>query len=246
MKTVSVKSTKQDILEAYEELSKAVAAPAPSTTKSEKSAPVSAISKVISSLTSLLPELEKEQAMQTAETSKAQDKLNSFYRDLTRTEEELKYSLKKDRTEKYDELESELKSKRVEFEAETSKKLADLTNREAKLKESEEELKELRDTVKMYPARLVAEINKAVAQARTEEQQTAKHSADLLAKDHEGTLNLANQKIAMLESTVSSQTKEIISLKSAYDHAASEMKSMAVSLIESNRPLPTPPAPSKE
>lgn len=245
MKNVSVKSTKQDILEAYEELSKAIATPT-SPAKSEKSTSVSAIAKVISSLTALLPELEKEQAMQTAETTKATDKLNSFYRDLTRSEEELKYSLKKDRTEKYDALESELKAKRIEFETETSKKLAELMSRESKLKESEDELKELRDTVKMYPARLVAEVNKAVTQARTEEQQTAKHAADLLAKDHEGTLNLANQKIAMLEKIIADQAKEIISLKSAYDHAASEMKSMAVSLIESNRPLPTPPAPSKE
>lgn len=245
MKTVTVKSTKQDILEAYEELSKAITTPI-SPVKNEKSAPISAISKVIASLTTLLPELEKEQALQTAENLKATDKLNTFYRDLTRTEEELKYALKKDRTEKYDTLDSELKAKRIEFDVETSKKLSELQSKEAKLKELEDELKELRDTVKMYPARLVSEVNKAIAQTRTEEQAVAKHATDLIAKDHEGALNLANQKIAMLESTVSAQAKEIVSLKSAYDHAASEMKSMAVSLIEANRPLPAQPAPSKE
>ena len=112
--------------------------------------------------------------------------------------------------------------------------------------ESEKELKELRDDAKVAPARVAMELKKAVEAVRAEEQSLAKHSADLLAKDHEGTLNLANQKIEMLEKTVVDQAKEIVSLKSAYDHAAEQMKPMAVSVISASRPLPAPTMPSKE
>ena len=245
MKAVSVKSTKQDILEAYEELSTQLSAPT-SIGKSDKITAPSAITKAIIALKDLIPELEKEQVSQLKESETAKLKLDSFHRDLSRTEEELRYKLKKDQTEKVDELESALKAQKSQFDADLAKKLADLSTRESKLEESEKELKELRDDAKVAPARVAMELKKAIETARAEEQQIAKHAADLLAKDHEGTLNLANQKIAMLEKTVADQAKEIVSLKSAYDHAAEQMKAMAVSVISASRPLPAPTMPSKE
>ncbi|PJE63513.1 hypothetical protein COU89_02950 [Candidatus Roizmanbacteria bacterium CG10_big_fil_rev_8_21_14_0_10_45_7] len=252
MQAVTVKSTKQDILKAYEELAQQLTTPV-SPTKTDKSTPASAISKVIASLSDfqksisdLIPSLEKEQLAQQSEVIKTQDKLNAFHRDLSRTEEELRYKLKKDQTEKVDELESSLKAQKAQFDADLAKKLADLSTRESKLEESEKELKELRDDAKVAPARVAMELKKAVEEARAQEQQTAKHASELLAKDHEGTLNLANQKIATLEKQVTEQANEITSLKSAYDHAAEQMKAMAVSVISASRPLPAPPAPVKE
>lgn len=244
MKAVSVKSTKQELLEAYEELSKQTTLTTPTTSKADKSTPSSAVTKVIASLKDLIPELEKEQANQLKESETAKIKLESFYRDLTRTEEELRYKLKKDQTEQTDQFESNLKSRKVEFESDLSSKLADLKDREAKLKDAEDELKALRDDAKVAPARVAMELKKAVESAREEEQQTAKHAADLLAKDHEGALNLAKLKLELLEKTVADQAKEIVTLKSAYDHAAEQMKAMATSVISASRPVASTPTPT--
>jgi len=139
MKAVSVKSTKQDILEAYEELSTQLSAPT-SIGKSDKITAPSAITKAIIALKDLIPELEKEQVSQLKESETAKLKLDSFHRDLSRTEEELRYKLKKDQTEKVDELESALKAQKSQFDADLAKKLADLSTRESKLEESEKEL----------------------------------------------------------------------------------------------------------
>jgi hypothetical protein len=246
MKAVSVKSTKQELIEAYEELSQQVASPTPTSVKSDKSTSPSAIAKAISSLKDLIPELEKEQLAQLKESETAKAKLESFYRDLARTEEELRYKLKKDQTEKSDELDSSLKSRKVEFESDLSSKLADLKDRETKLKDAEDELKALRDDAKVAPARVAMELKKAVESARADEQQVAQHVADLLAKDHEGSLSLAKLKLELLEKATSDQAKEIVALKSAYDHAAEQMKAMATSVISSSRPIvtttPTTPA----
>lgn len=109
--------------------------------------------------------------------------------------------------------------------------------RQAEIETQEQELKQLRKQVEEFPAQLEKTLKQAVDSARAEEQAKAKVAKDLMEKQVEGEKAVAKLKIETLEKTAKDQAEEIRMLKSQLERATAQIKDIAVSVIDSKRPI---------
>ena len=131
--------------------------------------------------------------------------------------------------DKYEE-EMELQEKRNRDKQEALEK--SWGQREAALKEREEELLRLRKEVQEFPARLQRECEQAAAQATRSTEQRLEQQVLLLQKDSEAEQRMAALQIKTLEETVSRQSAQIAALQKQLDEAKQQVQEIAVKAIE--------------
>ena len=159
-----------------------------------------------------------------------------------REEDEYQYKLKIERQKDKDlyeskklKLETELSDNKAEFEQE-------IANREADIKEAEQELAELRKANKEFPVKL----EKALAdkEKSTVEQLTSKFEFEskLLANQNEGELKLKEQSIASLKEKIAEMQQMLKELSEKANKAENSVKDIAVKAIESSSKIQVFPA----
>ena len=250
MKKISPTSTKADLWEAYQDLLKqstsATTTPSVPTEslRSSTGALTTAIDTIIklnAGLDDVVTMLEGQRQKQANNEQEARTQLQQFHDELKRAKQELDYELKRTQKEKLDELEAELRTKRREYDDMTEGEKRALEQRKDSLKQQEDEFASLRKQVDAFPKQLEQAVKAAVDDARVEEQANAKVARDLSEKQVEGERAISKLRIETLEKTVKEQAEEVRSLKSQLERATTQVKDIAVSVIESKRPLAASP-----
>jgi len=104
--------------------------------------------------------------------------------------------------------------------------------REAALKEAEEELARLRKEAEALPARLQKEAQAAAEQARRETEARFEQQSLVLKKDAESESKLAALRVKTLEEAVARQTAQIVALEKQLAEAKQQVQDIAVKAIE--------------
>jgi hypothetical protein len=131
--------------------------------------------------------------------------------------------------DKYDE-EIRLQEKQNKEKQETLDK--SWKQREAALKEQEQELIRLRSEAEGFPARIQKEVEQAVAQATRAAEARFEQQRVLLKKDAESDKRLAEMQIKALEEQLARQTTQIAALERQLEEAKRQVQDIAVKAIE--------------
>lgn len=249
-KTVSERSTKQDILSAYEELL---------THAEDKPMTPGIISQIEKVNKTALNDLDgivgKLQSATTATFDELRMKLENAENALTELYK-LREAQKKQLSEEKETAVKEQNREKEEFGYEFAKmkkraeeELAEmrmkaeieLAARREKLKEQEEELTDLRNQAKTFEPRLQKSINDAVAQVTKELKQAFDHEKALLTQEAKSTQSLLEQKVVLLEQTINRQTEEISRLNQTATSANQQLTRIAERAVtKSPEPTTTP------
>jgi len=141
-----------------------------------------------------------------------------------REQEEYNYNLKLGRQKELDEYNKQKEAKEIE-----------LKNRELEISKNEQELVNLRKLVTDLEEKLETETIKVKEQTRLETIKELETSFNLERKDTEREKQLAELTISNLQKNIVSQEAEIIELKKQLVQATSQVKDIAVKVIESNK-----------
>ncbi|MBI5416349.1 hypothetical protein HZA55_00130 [Candidatus Poribacteria bacterium] len=146
--------------------------------------------------------------------------------------EEYSYKLalvrKKDK-DTYEEEKANLK-KALKIEREVQEK--ELAERETAVSAQEEEIKELRAKVAVFPSELEKTVEKSKKEAIAITESQAKQKADLQAKGIEGEIKVYELKIKTLEDIAAKQTVQINTLNEQLHNAAAKVQDIAIKAIE--------------
>ena len=168
-------------------------------------------------------------------------------RQTERDRKEVEELLKKQRQREMDEYEYRkgLERKKAQDKYEEEMKLQERANkekqetlekswreREAALKISEEELKNLRKEAVDFPAKLQRESEKAAAEAVRACEQKSEQRILLLTKDSEGEKRLAELRIKALEENLARQSAQMAALEKQLEEAKRQVQEIAVKAIE--------------
>ncbi|MFB3828294.1 MAG: hypothetical protein ACE15B_16115 [Bryobacteraceae bacterium] len=172
-----------------------------------------------------------ETAVQNAERErKEQEDALKKQRQRDIDEYEYKKNLERKRAQdKYDEDVRQQEKKNQERQETLEKNWA---QREAALREAEEELQRLRKEVAEYPARLEREIARAATQAAKEARQQAEQQAQLVQKDAESDRRVAEFRIKTLEELNARQAAQIADVQKQLDEAKKQVQEIAVRAID--------------
>ena len=122
------------------------------------------------------------------------------------------------------------------YEQKTKAREAALATREAAVKEHEDTLKTLTAEVEAFPAKLEAAVKTAetatATSLKTDYETTVKELKQTAA--HEA--SIATLKLQTAEATAAAHAKQITDLQRQLDAAQSQLKDMAVTVIEANKP----------
>ncbi len=246
-KKVSERSTKQELLAAYEELAKQTqtgegATPSLTETKNTRSVghkEYSLMEDVLTCQQNLADattafsngmnialeglarerEAHAQQMHEQKETWRREREAYSYDRDLNRRKEEIEYERKRDDE---DRAWSHDKARREQAIAE----------REAVIKAREAEMKEFERQVRDFPAQLEKAAKEAADKARAEVDVSARTKADLLEKDAEREREISKLKIQSFEETIKRQSAHVSSLQAQLQQAQERSQSLAVTVIE--------------
>lgn len=163
--------------------------------------------------------------------------MNNKKRQWSQEQEEYEYRKKVERKRDEDEyiikkqvLERELQERLVIKEEEIKK-------REQFLKEQEDEIKALRKQAEAFPAELKKEVDEVAKHTKADMEANAKIDQELKTKDNEREREIAKLKISSLEETIKQQTSQITSLERQLAQASSKAQELAVKVIESGKRL---------
>lgn len=198
---------------------------------------VDTLLKLKSAIDDAVSALEQQRQSQIGQEEQLRQQLQQFHQDLKRAKDEQEYELKQSRRQKLDELNVELIAKKREHEDKIAQEKQALAGRQAEIEKQEQEFKQLRKQAEEFPAQLEKSLKQSVDSARAEEQTKAKVVRDLLEKQVEGEKAIAKLKIDTLEKTAKDQADEMRMLKSQLERATAQIKDIAVSVIDSKRPI---------
>lgn len=172
-----------------------------------------------------------EESVETAERErKEQEEALKKQRQREIDEYEYKKNLERKRAQdKYDEDLRQQEKKNKERQEALEKTWA---QREAALREQEEELARLRKEVAELPGRLEREVKQAAAQATQDAKQQAEQQAVLLKKEAEADRRIAELQIKTLEDVVSRQNAQVQAMQKQMDEAKKQVQEIAVRAIE--------------
>jgi hypothetical protein len=188
----------------------------------------------------------KRQALE-AETSAQRAAWDAEVRARERADKEYDDNLRKQRqreTEEY-EYKKNIERKKVQDKADEETRVLEKKNREkqealekswqqreAALKDREEELLRLRQEVGSFPSRLQGETEQARSEAVRQTEQRFEQQVLLMTKEREADRRLAELQIKTLEETVVRQTSQIAALQKQLDDAKQQVQDIAVKAIE--------------
>jgi colicin import membrane protein len=104
--------------------------------------------------------------------------------------------------------------------------------REAAIKEREDDFGRLQQDVSGFPSRLQAEIDRARNEARQQTEQRFEHQVLLMTKEREADRRLAELQIKTLEEGVARQATQVAALQKQLDEAKQQVQDIAVKAIE--------------
>ena len=247
MKTVNATSTKAELFAAYSEMKKQLEeqkTPVPNAPSATMQTATVSIQRSIatligmkSSIDTAVSTLEQQRQNQIVDEQRAQAELTKFQEDMKRAKEEFDYEIKRMRQQKVDSLEQELSAKHRSHDEAILQEKQVLQLKKEELEKQDDDLKQLRKQAEAFPAELERQLKKAADATRAEEQGKAKVARDLTEKQAEGEQAVMNLKIITLEKMVKDQAEEIRALKSQLEQATRQVKDIAVSVIESRRPV---------
>ena len=105
-------------------------------------------------------------------------------------------------------------------------------NREAHLKEREEELARLKKEVEDFPARLQKDVEAASLQARKDAEARLEQQMVLIKKDAEGEKRLSELRVKTLEEALARNAAHIAALEKQLAEAKQQVQDIAVKAIE--------------
>lgn len=237
-KKVSEKNTKQELLDAYQEL----AVKLETTPISDSN--ISAISKTNKITSSIfrqqIEELEEDftsvsnvlislKTHADDQRKRLESERLQVQKDRERQEEEYRYQFEKSKKRQ----EEELKEQRLRSEEEINIK-------KAVLKTQEEEFNNLKNQAKTFDARLQKEINEAVAQNSKELKIQFEHEKTLSDQLSASTKTLLEQKITSLEQIILNQRQEIERLSQSATQASLQMTRIAERAVTKSAEPQTP------
>ncbi len=134
----------------------------------------------------------------------------------------------------------QLKIKRQQDEEtyKTKRKIVEeeLATRALELKQKEEEFVSLNQTVKVLEKKLETEIIKVRTETTREITRELETKYNLEKKETEGERKLSQLTISNLQKTITAQEAEIMDLKTKLDRATAQIKDIAISVIEVQKP----------
>ena len=172
-----------------------------------------------------------EENVQTAERErKEQDEALKKQRQRDIDEYEYKKNLERKRAQDKYEEELHLRENKNKERQETLEK--SWAQREAALREQEQELASLRKEAAEFPARLQREVQQAVEQAAKEAKQRADQQATLTKAETEASRRFAELQIKTLEDLAARQNAQIAEMQRQMDEAKKQVQEIAVRAIE--------------
>ena len=156
-----------------------------------------------------------------------------------RENEEYSYALAREQQLARDQFEAD-KKKYAEEKAELEREIQlrkeqtekEFAEREQVIRQSEEELDELRKKVAAFPKELETTLNKEVKASVEKVQLEAANRDELLRKEFEGERNVLSTRVAALERTLQEQTAQIAKLNQQLEKAYSQVQDIAVKAVE--------------
>lgn len=251
-KSISDRSTKQEILEAYQEILgklevKPVTEPLLSQLQKTNKFTMSSLNKLLDQLNEQQSEAVKELQSQidaimdmlTILREKAETQIKTLEeeerqrsKEHVRLEEEYNYEFEKKNKRQEDEL-KELKDKTE----------SELTEKREVLKIQEAELTDLRNMSKTFEPKLARGISDAVEKSTKELEIQFEHEKALALSQTKATQTLLEQRITLLEKTIEDQKMEINRLNQTSKTAVDQMTRIAeraVTKIPDNQPISSP------
>jgi hypothetical protein len=172
----------------------------------------------------------QEELRQTERDRKEQDELLKKQRQREADEYEYRKALERKKAQDKYEEEMKLQERANKEKQETLEK--SWREREAALKASEDELKNLRKEAAEFSARLQQESEKAAAEAVRACEQKSEQRILLLSKDSEGEKRLAELRIKALEENLTRQSAQMAALEKQLEEAKRQVQEIAVKAIE--------------
>ena len=173
-----------------------------------------------------------------SQSAKGKEETDLSKKNKQREEEEFQYNLKITRKkeadlyeEKKQKLEKELVEKKVAFEKE-------FTEREAKVKEAENELNEFRTKATAFPAELEKAVSSAIKTTTEKLEMTFRFEKELKEKETAGELKLKDQIIETLRNKIKDMEASLKELSQKAGTAEANVKDIAIKAIESSSTKP--------
>ncbi len=143
---------------------------------------------------------------------------------------EYKKAIERKKTQdKYDEEQRVLERKNAEKQEQLDKTWH---QREAALRQTEQETESLRQQVAQFPDRLKAEVDRAAADAVRTAQATSQQEMVLLKKDSDTEKRVSEMRVKTLEELVARQSSQIEALEKQLTEAKQQVQDIAVKAIE--------------
>lgn len=233
---VSDKNTKQEILNAYQQLTTSVLESEPSSNFNEKVKTVqkefeietnSVVSEVTKSVAGAVEQVEKK----LNEALNFVDEVRRLGESQKKDQIKIKEELDKERVRKEEEFDYafRIRKERQELElAETKRKIEiELKQRQEVLKAQEEELENLRGQAKMFEARMQKTANDAVAVALKEQKTELEHQRAMENAESKSKVSLLEQQVTNDEKTIGSLRTEITRLNGVLVETTLQMTRIA-------------------
>ncbi|MEI7604035.1 MAG: hypothetical protein WCJ19_03380 [bacterium] len=153
-----------------------------------------------------------------------------------------KHDLEQLRKRDQEEYNYDQKQKRLKEESEFSKKIEEkektISDKELLLKNREAEYEQLKTTVAQFDGILTQEIEKVRKQVSDETKRDLEQKYNIQMAEIAGEKKVSEITIQNLEKTIKAQESEIKQLKAQMEDSTRQIKEIAVSVIEKDRPQP--------
>jgi hypothetical protein len=146
--------------------------------------------------------------------------------------EEFEYKKALERKKAQDKYEEEIRLQEKQNKEKQEALEKSWKQREAALKEQEQELARLRSEAEGFPARIQKEVEQAVSQANRAAQAKYDQQLVLLKKDADADKRLAEMQVKALEEQLARQTTQIAALERQLEEAKRQVQDIAVKAIE--------------
>jgi DNA repair exonuclease SbcCD ATPase subunit len=172
---------------------------------------------------------EKEQETY-AQSKKELDAKNK--KERMREEEEYSYNLQLERKKDQDSYDARKSLMEKDLEEKRETVLRDLAQREAAIKNQEDEFKLLKNQVSQFPSELEKTVKEREKITTENLEKHYKHQIDLSSKDIDGERKLNQQTIASLQAKIKEQESFIKQLTQKADDATIQVQSIAIKALE--------------
>jgi colicin import membrane protein len=150
-----------------------------------------------------------------------------------REAEDYEYQKNLERKKRQDQFDGEIKA-REKQNLETQEQLEkNWKERESALKQKEDEFAQLKKEVELFPARLAAEISKAVKEASKETETKYSQEIVQLKRDLAVERQIGELKLKQMQELLITQQNQMATLQAQFDEAKKQVQDIAVKAIES-------------